>query len=259
MSSTKHSERVLIIGIGGIGAAIANRLATPGRTMFATYHSNRTSVDDLTDQLGSNVLVGSAALDVTDPQSIEEVCGRGGAAEQALGGPVDTVIVTTGYRHDLSILTKQEPAEINRIITTELLGPTLVARAVLPAMNERGFGRLVLIGSDSGKAGTLGDAASSAARAGLMGLVKSLARETSRTDVTVNLVSPGPTDSPLLDSMLADEGLAGKVMQGTVKAILKGRPADSAEIAEAVAYFVGANSGFTTGQTLSVSGGLTFG
>lgn len=259
MNSTTPSERVLIVGLGGIGTAVARRLAEPGRIIFATYHSNPTSVEELTDQLGTDVVVGSAALDVTDPQSIEAVCARGGAAEQALGGPVDTVVITTGYRHDLSILTKQDPAEISRIITTELLGPTLVARAVLPTMLDQKFGRLVLIGSDSGKAGTLGDAASSAARAGLMGLVKSLARETSRADVTVNLVSPGPTDSELLDSMLADDGLAGKVMQGTVKAILKGRPADPGEIAEAVAYFVGANSGFTTGQTLSVSGGLTFG
>src|SRR5699024_9332744 len=142
-----------------------------------------------------------------DLQSIEDVCGPHGAAEQALGGPVDTVIVTTGFRHELSVLTKQDPADINQIITTELLGPTLVARAVLPRMHEHGFGRLVFIGSDSGKAGTLGDAASSAARAGLMGLVKSLARETSRVDVTVNLVSPGPTVSPLLDSMLEHDDL----------------------------------------------------
>lgn len=257
MTTTKQSERVLIIGIGGIGDAIAKRLATPGRTCFVTYHSNRGAVEDLTDQLGSEVVLGAASLDVTDQQNIETVCGTGGQAEQALGGPVDTVVVTTGYRHELSILTKQDPAEIQQIITTQLLGPTLVARAVLPAMNANEFGRLVFIGSDSAKAGTLGDAASSAARAGLLGLVKSLARETSRTDVTVNVVSPGPTDSPLLESMLENEGLTGKVMQGTVNAILKGRPAGPAEIAEAVAYFVGENSGFTTGQSLSVSGGLT--
>lgn len=128
--------------------------------------------------------------------------------------------MTTGFRHEFSVLTQQEPSDINQIITTELLGPTLLARSVLPAMNAQQYGRLVFVGSDSGKAGTLGDAASSAARAGLM-------------------------------------GLTGKVMQGTVKAILKGRAADPAEIAEAVAYFVGDQSGFTTGQTLSVSGGLT--
>lgn len=257
MTPTKQSERVLIIGIGGIGDAIAKRLATPGRRFFATYHSNRDAIEHLVEELGSDVVVGAASLDLTDQQDIDAVCGAGGRAEQALGGPVDTVVVTTGYRHELAVLTTQDPADIRQIIATELLGPTLVARAVLPAMEANDFGRLVFIGSDSAKAGTLGDAASSAARAGLLGLVKSLARETSRSNVTVNLVSPGPTDSPLLESMLANEGLTGKVMQGTVKAILKGRPADPAEIAEAVAYFVGENSGFTTGQSLSVSGGLT--
>lgn len=252
------SQRVLLIGAGGIGTAIAHRLAADGRRVFATYHFNATAVEDLTQQLGSDVVVGSAALDVADPAVIQQVCGADGAAAQALGGPVDTVVVTTGYRHELNLLVRQDPQEVQRIVTTELLGPTLVAQAVLPAMQQHGFGRLVFIGSDSGKAGTLGDAASSAARAGLMGLVKSLARETSRDDVTVNLVSPGPVDSPLLDGMLADQdSLTGKVMQGTVKAILKGRPGQPEEIAEAVAYFVGPNSGFTTGQTLSVSGGLT--
>ena len=252
------SQRVLLIGAGGIGTAIAHRLAADGRRVFATYHSNATAVEDLTQQLGSDVVVGSAALDVADPAVIQQVCGADGAAAQALGGPVDTVVVTTGYRHELNLLVRQDPQEVQRIVTTELLGPTLVAQAVLPAMQQHGFGRLVFIGSDSGKAGTLGDAASSAARAGLMGLVKSLARETSRDDVTVNLVSPGPVDSPLLDGMLADQdSLTGKVMQGTIKAILKGRPGQPEEIAEAVAYFVGSNSGFTTGQTLSVSGGLT--
>lgn len=255
---TTQSQRVLLIGTGGIGTTIAHRLATDGRKIFATYHSNASAAEDLITQLGADTVVGSAALDVTDHEDIQRICGVGGIGEKALGGPVDTVVVTAGYRHELSLLVKQDPAEINRIITTELLGPTLIARAVLPSMNEHGFGRLVFIGSDSGKAGTLGDAASSAARAGLIGLVKSLARETSRADVTVNLVSPGPTESPLLDSMLADQDtLTGKVMQGTVNAILKGRVGQPAEIAEAVAYFVGANSGFTTGQVLSVSGGLT--
>lgn len=257
MTTSQQSQRVLIVGLGGIGTAVAKRLAATGSTIFGTYHANRQAAESLVDDLGDDVMVGSAALDITDQTSIDEVCGTGGAAERALGGPVDTVAVTTGFRHEFSVLSQQEPSDINQIITTELLGPTLLARSVLPAMNAQQYGRLVFVGSDSGKAGTLGDAASSAARAGLMGLVKSLARETSRHDVTVNLVSPGPTDSPLLESMLEAEGLTGKVMQGTVKAILKGRAADPAEIAEAVAYFVGDQSGFTTGQTLSVSGGLT--
>lgn len=258
MTQPPTAQRVLLIGTGGIGTAIAARLAADGRKIFATYHSNATTVETLTNQLGSETVVGSAALDVADPAAVQRVCGTDGQAAQALGGPVDTLVVTTGYRHELNLLVRQDPAEIQRIITTELLGPTLVARAVLPAMQQQGFGRVVFIGSDSGKAGTLGDAASSAARAGLLGLVKSLARETSRDDVTVNLVSPGPVDSPLLTGMLADqESLTGKVMQGTVKAILKGRAGQPEEIAEAVAYFVGAHSGFTTGQTLSVSGGLT--
>ncbi len=130
-----------------------------------------------------------------------------------------------------------------------------LVRGALHAFGD--YGRIVIIGSDSGKAGTLGDATSSAARAGLMGFVRSISRETARKDITINIVSPGPTDTGLLTEMLSGDGLAAKVMGGTLKAIPKGRAATAEEIAEAVAYFLGPHSGFTTGQVLSVSGGLT--
>lgn len=177
-------------------------------------------------------------------------------AASALGG-IDTLIVTTGHHHALKLLKDTEPDMLRQILDTELYGPMLLVRAVLPGMLEAGFGRIVLIGSDSGKAGTLGDAASSAARAGLAGMARSVARETARTDISINVVSPGPTDTPLLSRMLADTGFSGKVMNGTLKAIPKGRPARAAEVAAAVAHLASAEAGYTTGQVLSVSGGLT--
>lgn len=247
-------RRVLIAGLGGIGQAIARRLAVHGALVYGTFHSNAESAEAFGATLPQGSWAGSVALDAASPDSAATAFT---AASSSLGGAPDTLVVTTGHRHDLEFFASQDPAVTSEIIDVELLGPMNLVRKVLPAMQEAGFGRIVLIGSDSGKAGTMGDAASSAARAGLAGFARSIARETARTDITINVVNPGPTDSPLLESMLADEDLTGKVMKGTVGAVPKRRTARAEEIAEAVAYLGGPNSGFTTGQVLSVSGGLT--
>lgn len=228
--------RALVVGTGGIGTAAARRLAREDGEVTVAYHSHRSTEFP------------SVQLDATSPESVAEALGE--------VGEFDTLVVTTGHRHDMEFFSRQAPAVTGDIVATELLGPMNLVRGALQAFGD-GPGRIVIVGSDSGKAGTLGDAASSAARAGLMGFVRSIARETARQDVTVNIVSPGPTDTPLLSGMLDGDDLAAKVMAGTVRSIPKERPATPEEIAEAVAYFVGPHSGFTTGQVLSVSGGLT--
>lgn len=251
------SRRVLVIGVGGIGQAVADRLASSGAQVFGTFHHNPASGSGSEGGGYSGSLLGAAACDVTEASSVQAVAGPGGAAEAALGAPPDIVVVTSGHRHAFGMLTDLDPSEIHDIVHTELLGPLHVVRSVLPGMKEVGFGRIVLIGSDSGKAGTLGDAASSAARAGLLGLARSVARETALMDITINVVSAGPTDTGLFAGMLDSSGLTGKVMRATLKAVPKARPGSPAEVAEAVVYFAGPQSGFTTGQVLSVSGGLT--
>ncbi|WP_018296234.1 SDR family NAD(P)-dependent oxidoreductase [Corynebacterium lubricantis] len=225
----------VIAGTGGIGTAVARRLLRDDATVTTTYHRNKPDEFD------------SVQLDATSASEVERAFGE--------IGPFDTLVVTTGHRHDLDFFARQSPQLSEEIIRTELVGPMNLVRGALKVFGE--YGRIVIIGSDSGKAGTLGDAASSAARAGLMGFVRSIARETARNDITINIISPGPTDTDLLAGMLEGEGLTAKVMGGTVRAIPKGRTATPEEIAEAVAYFVGPHSGFTTGQVLSVSGGLT--
>ncbi|MGM7666341.1 SDR family NAD(P)-dependent oxidoreductase [Microbacterium sp. A93] len=251
-----EGRRILVVGVGGIGAAVVRRLVGRGATVFGTYHSRSGPAEELGASLPEGRWAGAAGLDATDPAAVAAVAGPGGAAERAMGG-MDTLVVTTGHRHGLGFFAASDPQQTAEVVATELLGPMNLVRAVLPALQESGFGRIVIVGSDSGKAGTLGDAASSAARAGVAGFVRAMARETARKDITVNVVSPGPTGTEMLAGMLADDGLAGKVMKGTVKAIPKGRTGEPEEIAEAVAYLVGPYAGFTTGQVLSVSGGLT--
>lgn len=263
-SQEQAVRTALIVGIGGIGGAIAERLAADGYRIFGTYFSNADMATKAAQQVPAAQWLGACQLDVRDAHAVQEAFSEGSLLDEC-GGCIDTLVVTTGYRHDLEFFAKQEPGEAERIIATELLGPMNVVREFLKldGRPETTSGkvtsgrRIVLLGSDSGKAGTMGDAASSAARAGLVGFARSIARETSRTDTTVNVVNPGPTDTPMLQDMLAGENLAAKVMRGTVKAIPKGRLATPEEIAEAVAFLSGPNSGFITGQVLSVSGGLT--
>lgn len=232
-------RRAVVVGAGGIGTAVVNRLLVDALPVTVAYHRNRPT------GLGPDVNV--VQLDATDPASVDRAFGE--------VGEFDTLVITTGHRHELDFFTRQDPSAAEEIIAVELLGPMNLVHSALKVFGD--YGRIVIVGSDSGKAGTLGDAASSAARAGLMGFVRSIARETARRDITINIVSPGPTDTPLLTDMLDGDGLTAKVMAGTVKAVPKGRTATPEEIAEAVAYFTHPRAGFTTGQVLSVSGGLT--
>ena len=240
MTDGRHA---VVVGAGGIGTAVVNRLLIDALPVTVAYHRNRPT--------GLAPNVGVVQLDATDPADVDR------ALREV--GEFDTLVITTGHRHELDFFTRQDPDVAEEIITVELLGPMNLVRSALKIFGDTGrdYGRIVIIGSDSGKAGTLGDAASSAARAGLMGFVRSIARETARRDITINIVSPGPTDTPLLADMLEGDGLTAKVMAGTVRAVPKGRTATPEEIAEAVAYFTHPRSGFTTGQVLSVSGGLT--
>lgn len=244
---------VLVIGGGGIGSQVCRDLAAAGARVYFTYYSNAAGAADLAAGLPAWSCAGYAVLDATDDAAVARVVA---AAHRELGG-VDTLVVTAGHRHPLALFQETTAAGTAGILATELGGPMNVVRAVLPAMRETGFGRIVLVGSDSGKTGSMGDAASSAARGGLIAFAKSIARENAATDITVNVVCPGPTDTDLLAGMTAAEGLTGTVMNAVVRAVPKRRLGTVNEISKAVSYLAGADAGFITGQAVSISGGLT--
>jgi len=139
----------------------------------------------------------------------------------------------------------------DKLIALNFVAPMQLAKALLPAMMERGSGRIVNISSDAGRVGSLGETVYSGAKGGLIAFTKSLARETARYGITVNCVCPGPTETPLL--MAVPE----KHLEAFKKAIPMRRFAQPSEIADAVAFFASDRAGYITGQVLSVSGGLT--
>ncbi|MEW1819267.1 SDR family oxidoreductase [Arthrobacter sp. NPDC080031] len=251
-SASSLSGTALVIGTGGIGAQVCRDLAGQGKKVFHTYHQSRDAAEELSNSLGS-ASAGTSPLDIRDETSIRE------AVEKAASvlGQVDILVVTAGHRHEFARFVDTPAILAGEILEHELVGVMSLVRAVLPFQETAGYGRIVLVGSDSGKAGTACDAVSSAARGGLISFARSLARETAKDDITINVVCPGPTDTELLHSMLDAEGTTAKIMQGTVRAIPKRRCGTVGEVSAIVTFLAGDVAGYITGQAVSVSGGLT--
>ena len=145
----------------------------------------------------------------------------------------------------------------SKVLEINLAGPMRVTRAVLPGMVERGWGRIINIASDAGRVGSSLEAVYSGAKGGLIAFTKTVAREVARHGVTANSVCPGPTDTPFLSRVASEAPDAEKVLAAMTRAVPMRRLGRPEDIAPAVAVLASEEAGFITGQTLSVSGGLT--
>ena len=172
----------------------------------------------------------------------------GGGARKV--GAVDILVNGAGWGSTKPFW-EGTPELWDKLIALNFVGPMQLTKALLPAMMERGSGRIVNIASDAGRVGSLGETVYSAAKGGLIAFTKSLARETARHGINVNCVCPGPTDTPLLAAV------PEKILDAFKKAIPLRRFARPSEIADAVVFFAGERASYITGQVLSVSGGLT--
>jgi NAD(P)-dependent dehydrogenase (short-subunit alcohol dehydrogenase family) len=161
------------------------------------------------------------------------------------------VLVNAAGWDRIAPFAEMESELIEKIVRINLLGAMHVCHAFLPAMLETGGASIVNVASDAGRVGSSGESAYAGAKGGVIAFTKSLARETARQGVRANCVCPGPTDTPLFAS------LPEKLRGALVRAIPFGRLARPEEVAEAIRFFASERSGFVTGQTLSVSGGLT--
>lgn len=234
-------------GAGGIGSAICRHLAEAG---------HRVVVADLSVDAAKGVAseVGGIAveLDVTDPDSCRAAVA--GAAESV--GPVDVLVSCAGWDELVPFVDTDEDFQ-GKVLEINLAGPIRLTRMVLPGMIERRWGRLVNIASDAGRVGSSLEAIYSGAKGGLIAFTKTVAREVARYGVTANVVCPGPTDTPLLAGIVAANPDSDRVISSMTKAVPMRRLGTPDDIAPAVVYFASEAAAFTTGQTLSVSGGLT--
>ena len=233
-------------GAGAIGAAICRALASAGATVVvADLDSDRAGM--VAREVGGS----QVAMDVADPISVDSAVRE---VRAGLGPP--TIVVNCAGFDLLRPFFDTDEQFVTDVLQVNLHGPIRVLRATLGGMVSEGWGRVVNIGSDAGRVGSSLEAVYSAAKGGLIALSKALAREHASHGITVNTVCPGPTDTPLLARAVKGEG-AERTIQAIVRSVPIKRLGLPDDVAPAVAFLVSDQAAFITGQTLSVSGGLT--
>ena len=229
-------------GAGGIGRAIVRALAADGRRVVS---------GDIVEEAAREAAL-AVHLDVRDSGSVDEAVTR---AEGELGA-IEILINTAGWDEFRPFLETEEKFW-DQIIELNYKGCLRVCRRVVPGMVEREYGRVVNISSDAARVGSSLEAVYAGAKAGQVAFGKTLAREVARRGVTVNSVCPGPTETPLLEGMLGAGEASAKMVDALRKAVPMRRLGRPEDVAAAVAFLASEQAGFITGQTLSVSGGLT--
>jgi 2-hydroxycyclohexanecarboxyl-CoA dehydrogenase len=239
-------------GAGGIGRAIAAALHARGLLVAVADLEKRAAervASELREERGAALGV---AMDVTDSASVATAVATVG--EQL--GAVDVLVNNAGW-DELRPFIETDEAFWRRVVDVNYLGALRVTRAVLPGMIEDSFGRIVSISSDAARAGSSLESVYAGAKAALIGFTKSLAREVARSGVTANVVCPGPTRTPMLAGIVEHDERGARIIEAMSRAVPMRRLGEPDDIAAAVAYFVSDQAAYVTGQTLSVSGGLT--
>ena len=237
----------VVTGAGrGMGRAIAERLATEGATVIVADidEAAATAVANAITDLGGRAF--AARADVGDPGSVDQMAAF--AREQA--ATVDILVNNAGILRSTPAA-QIEPAEWDLVLRVDLTGAFLCARALHPALKASGHGRIVNMASMAGRAtSTLGGAHYTTAKAGLLGLSRHLAREWAKDGITVNAISPGIVDTPMVQGSTDEERMA-KVLAS----IPFGRLADPAEVAALVVFLASDEAAYITGANVDIHGG----
>ena len=167
--------------------------------------------------------------------------------------PVDVLVNNAGW-DKVEPFVESQPATWDKVIAINFRAPVQLTHAFLPGMLERGWGRLLFLSSDAARVGSTGEAVYAGCKAGLIGFAKTVARESARKGVTSNAVCPGPSDTPMLREIAGDNP---KLVEALQRSIPVGRLAQPSDIAGLVAFLASERAAYLTGQTYSVSGGLT--
>jgi 3-oxoacyl-[acyl-carrier protein] reductase len=232
-------------GARGIGYACAERLLASGATVIL-WDQDDTALDAAISQLQkSERIIHSAVVDVSDEASVM----RGTHRVDSTAGKIDILINNAGITGPNKKTWEYQPAEWRKVIDVDLTGAFLCARAVVPGMIARKYGRIVNIASVAGKDGNPNAPAYSAAKAGLIGLTKSLGKELATTGVLVNCVTPAAARTDLFKQM------SDQHIQYMLSKIPMGRFVETSEIAALVAWLCSEECSFTTGGVFDISGG----
>lgn len=234
--------RVAVVtgGTRGIGEAICQRLKRQGHTVIANYAGNEEKAKAFTAATG----IPAYRWDVGDHAATLAGCAR----IEAEHGPIDIVVNNAGITRD-GTLHRMSFEDWNEVLRVNLGGCFNMAKATFPGMRERGWGRIVNVGSINGQAGQYGQVNYAAAKSGIHGFTKALAQEGAKFGVTVNAIAPGYIDTDMVAAVPEN------VLEKIVAKIPVGRLGMAEEIARGVAFLTSDNGGFMTGSTMSINGG----
>ena len=234
--------RVAIVtgGTRGIGRAISEMLKDQGLTVVANYAGNEEKARAFTAETG----IRAYKWDVGD----HEACIEGCRQVESEVGPVGVLVNNAGITRDGTLL-KMTFADWDEVMRINLGGCFNMAKALFPGMKDRGWGRIVNIGSINGQAGQYGQVNYAAAKSGIHGFTKALAQEGARFGITVNAIAPGYIDTEMVAAV------PEAVLEKIVARIPVGRLGHAGEIARGVAFLASENAGFVTGSTMSINGG----
>lgn len=241
----KNKTIVMTGGASGIGRATVLKLASEGARVLLCDINEAGAKE--TAGMAKGGLVEFVKLDLTDMASVEACATE---CLKRTGGKIDILINGAGWDQGIPFKDNTD-AFMDKVIALNLAGPIRLTHRIYKAMCEQGSGKIISVASDAGRVGSSGEVVYSAAKGGIIALTKALAREGARYKIAVNCVCPGPTDTPLFHTN------PEKLKEALVKAIPFKRLAQPDDIANAILYFAGPTSDYVTGQTLSVSGGLT--
>ncbi|HKX80122.1 MAG TPA: acetoacetyl-CoA reductase [Novosphingobium sp.] len=234
--------RVAIVtgGTRGIGQAISLALREMGFSVAANYAGNEEKARAFSQETG----IPTYKWDVGDHQACLDGC----AKVESEVGPIDVLVNNAGVTRD-GTLHKMSFDDWNEVMRINLGGCFNMAKATFPGMRDRGWGRIINIGSINGQAGQYGQVNYAAAKSGIHGFTKALAQEGARAGVTVNAIAPGYVDTDMVAAV------PEPVLEKIIAKIPVGRLGQAGEIARGVAFLASEEAGFVTGSTMSINGG----
>ena len=248
------SEKVVIVtgGAGGIGKATCCRFAEEGAKV-AVFDINaegaQAAVEEIRQAGGTAEAV---VVDLTDYEAVQKAV----ADTEAKLGPIDVLVNNAGWDRFTPFL-KTEPAFWQKLININLVSVLNMCHVVVAGMAERGAGRVVNVASDAGRVGSSGESVYAACKGGIIAFTKTLAREHARQGLTFNTVCPGLTDTPMFAGFLEAAGNPEKLRETFRRAVPLGRIGQPDDLPGAILFLSSDDAAFITGQTISVSGGLT--
>ena len=250
MRGLEGKNVILTGGASGIGREAALRLGQEGARV-AIFDLNEDGARQTTDQIGAGRAM-AFKVDISDRGQVAAAM----TAFETQFGPTDGLANVAGW-DSAKLFLETDPAVWDKIIRINLYGSLVMHHVVVRGMAERGAGRVVNVSSDAGRVGSSGESVYAACKGGIIAFTKTLARELARSGVSRNVRCPVPTDTPLFTDFTKDMPGGDRLADGLAKAIplrRLGRPDDYAGM---IAFLLSDDAAFMTGQTISISGGLT--